>query len=181
MSLGRLQWGGILLATLLLVVMAPSDNEKADNKAGRSGNRSDSGASTADTPRSHEAGHVELERLAKLEAQRKDRNKVGDAFNTNIWDEAPAKKPVLLSQPVVPVPPPVVVQTAPPLPFTYLGRYGDTASRTVILSKDDRVYTVSVGDVIDNIYRVERFTRGMVNLTYLPLDIEQHLPTGESL
>jgi hypothetical protein len=74
-----------------------------------------------------------------------------------------------------------VVPTAPPLPFTYIGRYGDTASRTVVLAKGDRVYTVAVGEVIENTYRVEKFTLGTVNLTYLPLNIEQHLPTGEAL
>jgi hypothetical protein len=81
----------------------------------------------------------------------------------------------------VEAPPPVAVPTAPPLPFTYLGRYGESAARTVILSKGDRVYTVAVGDVIENTYRVEKFSAGMVNLTYLPLSIEQHLPTGEAL
>jgi hypothetical protein len=81
----------------------------------------------------------------------------------------------------VPTPPPVIVPTAPQLPFTYLGRYGDSASRTVILSKGDRVYTVAVGEVIENTYRVEKLTTGMINLTYLPLNIEQHLSTGEAL
>jgi hypothetical protein len=81
--------------------------------------------------------------------------------------------------PVVPPPPPV--PTAPPLPFTYLGRYGDTAERTVVLAIGERVFTVKVGDVIDKTYRIEKYTFGKVNMTFLPLNILQSLPTGEAL
>lgn len=184
MKLGRLQWGVIGIATLLLVVMAPSDKESGNGKVARSDNRlsSDSSHSSNTDKRTHEAGHVELERLARLELQNKDRKNVGDAFNTNSWYAPPP--PAHASSPsnlIAPPPPPEVVQVAPPLPFTYLGRYGDTPSRIVILAKGEKVYTVAVGDVIENSYRVEKFTPGMVNLTYLPLGIEQHLATGETL
>jgi hypothetical protein len=159
--------------------MAPSDNEGGGKKLTRSDNRPSIEPENSDKQRTHEAGHVELYRLAKLELRHKDAKKVGDAFNTNSWEAPPA--PIRPSQPVVPTPPPVIVPTAPQLPFTYLGRYGDSASRTVILSKGDRVYTVAVGEVIENTYRVEKLTTGMINLTYLPLNIEQHLSTGEAL
>lgn len=183
MKLGRLQWAAIVIATLLVVVMAPSDKESGDTKASRSENPhagdSASLSSGSDKSRTHEVGHVELDRLAKLELQNKDRRKVGDAFNTTTWDAPPPSHASQLA--VQPVLPTIVVPTAPNLPFTYLGRYGDTPSRIVILAKGDRVYTVAVGEVIENLYRVEKFTKGMVNLTYLPLNIEQHLPTGEAL
>jgi hypothetical protein len=123
---------------------------------------------------------VELYRLEKLESLRKEKRKVGDAFNTGLWD-SPPPAPSHPTAPEVQAPPPVVVPTAPALPFTYLGRYGDASSRIIILSKGERVYTVTIGDVIENTYRVEKFTAGMVNLTYLPLGVEQHLPTGEAL
>lgn len=179
MKLGRIHWGVIGIVTVLIVVMAPSDNEGDGKKLTRSENRPSNDPVNSDRQRTHEAGHVELDRLAKLELRHKDAKKVGDAFNTNSWEAPPP--PIRPSQPVVPTPPPVIVPTAPPLPFTYLGRYGDSASRTVILSKGDRVYTVAVGEVIENTYRVEKLTTGMVNLTYLPLNIEQHLSTGEAL
>jgi hypothetical protein len=67
------------------------------------------------------------------------------------------------------------------LPFTYLGRYEDAPTRLTILVKGDRMYTVSEGDVIENTYRVERVAPGMVELTYLPLNIKQSLRTGETL
>jgi hypothetical protein len=182
MKLGRLQWGGIVIATLLLVVMAPSDNETGAKPKDRSGNQRASDAPGSEKSRTREVGHVELDRLAKLELLHKDPRKVGDAFNTSSWDEpVRASRQILPSTPVVQAASAVTVPTAPPMPFTYLGRYGDTASRSVILAKGDRVYTVAVGEVIENMYRVEKFTYGMVNLTYMPLGLEQHLPTGEAM
>jgi hypothetical protein len=181
MKMGRLQWGVIGIVTLLIVVTAPSDNESANTKVARSENRHSSDTPAVDKQQTHAAGHVELGRLAQLESRSKDKGNVGDAFNTDSWNEPPPRSVILQNQIVAPVPPPVAVQMAPPLPFTYLGRYGDTPSRIIILSKGERVYTVAVGDVIENTYRVEKFTPGMINLTYLPLSIEQHLTTGEAL
>jgi hypothetical protein len=62
-----------------------------------------------------------------------------------------------------------------------LGRYGDSDTRTVILTKGDKVYTVTVGDTIENTYRIEKYSPGVVKLTYLPLNIVQSLRTGEAL
>ena len=47
-----------------------------------------------------------------------------------------------------------------------------------MLIKGDRIYTVSVGDVIENTYRVERVEQGVVEMTYLPLNIKQSISTG---
>lgn len=83
----------------------------------------------------------------------------------------------------VPPPPPKVEPppkpTAPPLPFTFMGRYQDAkAASVVMLTKGDRLYTVSEGDVIDDTYRVDRISDKAVELTYLPLQTKQSLPTG---
>jgi hypothetical protein len=82
---------------------------------------------------------------------------------------------------VAPPPPPRIVVTAPPLPFTYLGRYGEGEARVVILARGDRMYTVGEGEVIDNQYRVDRISGATVGLTYLPMNVQQSLPTGEAL
>lgn len=116
--------------------------------------------------------HVELERLTRSQAEQEAR--IGGAFNATSWYEPPPPPP-----PPPPAPPPV--PTAPPLPFTYLGRYEDAPTKVVILTKGERIYTVSEGEVIENTYRIERVTSGAVELIYLPLNIKQALSTGGTL
>jgi hypothetical protein len=97
-----------------------------------------------------------------------------DAFATHSWYVPPPPPP-----PVKPEPPPK--PTAPPLPFTYMGRYDSTEGPPVILLvRGDLLYTVSEGDSIDGIYRIDRVERGRVELTYLPLQQKQVLQTGEA-
>ena len=181
MKLGRLHWAFIGIVTAALVIMAPSDNEEDAAKIARPGKSSTNptASNNSGKQRPVEVGRVELERLDKLEKQQKEKKIVGDVFNATSWYVPPP--PHYVKPPPPPPPPPIPVPTAPPLPFTYLGRYGDSASRIIILSKGDRVYTVTEGDIIENTYRVEKLTAGMVNLTYLPLNIEQSLRTGDAL
>ncbi len=187
MKLGRLHWAVIILVTVVLVVMAPADNNVDIAKAAKStkqpSTNSNTFSSTKNKARTPEVGRVELERLARLESQQAGKKGVGDAFNPTSWyvPPPPPPPPVVVAKPIVVAPPPIPVPTAPPLPFVYLGRVGDTDTRTIILSKGDHVYTVAVGDVIENTYRVEKPTAGTVNLTYLPLNIAQSLRTGETL
>ncbi len=185
--MGRLQWAFIVIVTAVIVVTAPSDNEgDSANTARTTRQRAVNSASVSPNPdkqRPKETGHVELERLDRSGLQQEKNRGVGDAFNATSWHVQP---PPPRFVPAPPPPPPLPPQaapapTAPPLPFTYMGRYSDTESRFIILTKGDRVYTVAVGDVIENTYRVEKITAGMVNLTYLPLNIEQSLRTGEAL
>lgn len=118
---------------------------------------------------SSEALRVELERMNRPQPQEGE-TAVGNVFSATSWYVPPPPPP-----PVKPPPPPK--PTAPPMPFSYLGRYQD-AALVIMLVKGDRVYTVSEGDVIENTYRVERVSAGMVEMTYLPLNIRQTISTG---
>jgi hypothetical protein len=80
---------------------------------------------------------------------------------------APAAKPL-------PAPPP----TAPPLPFSYLGRYQDSGAPIIYLVRGERVLLVSAGDVIEGTYRVDGIVANRLSLTYLPLNIGQTLEMG---
>lgn len=182
MKLGRLHWTLIGLVTAALVIFAPSDDVEV-SKVARPGKQSvehPASATTSMQQRAVTVGRVELERLGGRVPQQAEKNDVGNAFNVTSW-YVPPPAPRVVSKPVVlaPLPPPAPV--APPLPFNYLGRFGDTASRTIILTKGDRVYTVAVGDVIENTYRVEKLSPGLVHLMYLPMNLEQVLRTGEAL
>jgi hypothetical protein len=182
MTLKPWHWIAIILVTVALVVMAPSDEPDLPRKgAGSTPAGSKASASSSERNPSHAAGRVELELLYKLKMQRQEKGKVSDVFNQTV-EYVPRALPKFVAPPQpVEVAPPVVVPVAPPMDFTYLGRYGEADSRIVVLSKGERVYTVKVGDVIENTYRIERFTPGMVNFTYLPLNITQSLSTGDSL
>jgi hypothetical protein len=121
--------------------------------------------------------HVELERLAAYSPQQPDDAALSNVFNPTSWYVPPPPPPVAVA-PENPPPPPK--PTAPPVPFTYLGRYDDAAVQIVMLVKGDQMYTVSVGDTIENTYRVERIAAGSIELTYLPLNIRQSVSTGEA-
>lgn len=185
MTLKPWHWIVIVLLTAGLVVMAPSDDGEVAKKGARSDKTiskappASTSIATSDRQSVGENGRVELELLSKIELQHREKGRVSDVFNQTSWYVAPPPPPKSLEPPPPPPPPPAPV--APQLPFTYLGRYGDSDTRTVILSKGEKVYTVTVGETIENTYRVEKFSPGAVNLTYLPLNILQTLRTGEAL
>ena len=97
-----------------------------------------------------------------------------DIFKGKSWYVPPPPPP-----PPMPVPPPP--PTAPPMPFAYLGSYrGDDGRLIIFLTRNDRIYSVSPGDVLEGIYRVEEIASGQLVLTYLPLNIRQTINIGEA-
>lgn len=123
--------------------------------------------------------HVELERLARRDRAgepgvQEAEDGISGIFGVTSWYVPPPPPP-----PSSLPPPPPPRPTAPPLPFSYLGRYQESQSLIIMLVRGDRVFTVSAGDVIENTYRVEGLVDGRVELTYLPLNIRQTIDTGE--
>lgn len=102
-------------------------------------------------------------------------------FAAHSWRPAPPPVPAVVwtppPAPVLPEPPP----TAPVLPFAFLGRLDDAERLRVFLTRDEKIYTVTVGAVIDGTYRVERIADSEIVLTYLPLNVTQTLSVGERL
>ena len=148
MTLKRWHWIAILLVTAGLVVMAPSDEGEVAKKGVRTdkavpkGSANTASISSSDRQAVGENGRVELELLSRIEIQHKAKGRVSDVFNQTSWFVPPTPQPKSLEPP--PPLPSYSSPTAPQLPFTYLGRYGDTAIRTVILSKGEKVYTVTM-------------------------------------
>lgn len=120
---------------------------------------------------------AELDRLARRADPLKD-EEVGNAFSATSWYVPPPPPRPAASQAARPAPP--APPTAPAMPFTYFGRYADSSMHVVILVKGDQLYTVSEGDTIEGKYRIERVGAGMVEMTYLPLNIRQSLNTGDA-
>ena len=95
-----------------------------------------------------------------------------DAFAGRSWVAPPP--------PVVEAPP--AAPSAPPLPFTYIGKMqeGETGPLTIYLVQGEQAYSVKKGDVIDKTYRVESMDTTHIVLTYLPLAVKQTLTFGNS-
>lgn len=146
------------------VAAARSRPQPADRAAARS----------REAPQPPNEAHVELERLKRAKQEAEAQPEIGNVFASSSWYVPPPPPP-----PPPPAPPPK--PTAPPLPFAYLGHYDDASLQTLILAKGDRVYTVAVGDVIENTYRIESAKAGMIEFVYLPLNIRQSIATGGAL
>lgn len=116
---------------------------------------------------------VELERLSRPDSEAAAA--AGNPFGAISWYVPPPPPPPAPLRVVQPPPP-----TAPPMPFSFFGRYEEGATQIILLVKGERIYTVSAGDVIDNTYRVEGLAGGRLELTYLPLNIKQTISTGET-
>jgi hypothetical protein len=74
------------------------------------------------------------------------------------------------------VPPPPPAPVAPPIPYRVAGKVAHEGGTHVVLAKGDRVLLVHVGDTLEDGYRVESIGAQDVVLTYLPLNLRQHLP-----
>ena len=117
---------------------------------------------------------IELERVDRQDAAAKAEKTASHAFRAMSWYVPPPPPPPPPPPKPLPPPPP----TAPPMPFSFMGRYEEGTTRIILLVRDERIYTVSEGEVIDNTYRVERLTGGQLELTYLPLNIKQTISAG---
>jgi hypothetical protein len=102
------------------------------------------------------------------------KHKTVDIFKGKSWYVAPPKaKP--------PPPPPPPPPTAPPVPYSYMGSYqGDDGRLIIFLTRGDKVYSVSAGDVLEGTYRVGGIESGQLVLIYLPLNIRQTINIGET-
>lgn len=114
-----------------------------------------------------EPADIALEKLKRSETQPAQ----SDLFKSRSWEAA--QQPARALKPEPPPPP-----TAPPLPFTYMGKLIENGQLTVFLIHQNRSIITRAGDTIDNTYRVEEVTPEAMVLTYLPLDIRQQLPLG---
>lgn len=96
----------------------------------------------------------------------------GELFAPHSWYSPPPPPPP-------PPPAPAVEPAAPPLPYTLLGSYTDSDNATVyFVAREDRVYDVKPGDVLDQTYSVAAVEDGKLVFLYKPLNVRQSLPIG---
>jgi hypothetical protein len=87
------------------------------------------------------------------------------------WNPPPPPPPPASN---LPPPPP----TAPPLPFTFIGKAVADGAWEVYLSRADKTYVARIHTVIDGTYRVERIAPPLMSVTYLPLNQLQQINIG---
>jgi hypothetical protein len=95
-----------------------------------------------------------------------------EVFAHQDWTPPPPPPP----PPPTPAPPPP--PSAPPLPFTYIGKAVAQGAWEVYLARGDRTYLVREKTEIDGTYRVESIAPPILTLTYLPLNQVQQLNIG---
>lgn len=167
----------VLFGLLALVVAASSDWQAVTPVSGKSSlpvvQAAEKNAGSSAIKRDAvavNAADVQLDRLGKRAVSGV---KMVDVFKGKSWYVPPPPPP-----PPKPVPPPP--PTAPPLPYAFLGSYQEPGGRLIIfLTRGERVYSVSPGDVIENTYHVDGVAAGQLSLTYLPLNIKQTMNIGD--
>ena len=98
---------------------------------------------------------------------------------------SPPSSPVIVeevpAEPVVVEPPPPVVIPTPPFPFKFAGVQRQLSGQTIyFLIKDNKLYTVEVGQILDSVYSIDGEEGGQLNVTYLPLDRKQTISMGSA-
>lgn len=155
----KLWLGSLLLLTVLAAVWPVPDRETAPSKPrdGITASRHHDQAATISVVFAPLTGATATGKPAII----------GDLFPSQSW-----------------APPPSAIQqkpVAPPLPFTYGGRYTEGSNTIIFLAEGNQVHKVRQGDKVKEIYRVEKIGAESISLTYLPLGTVQILPTGSLL
>jgi hypothetical protein len=146
-----------VVVTLGLVLMAPDEPGDVPAPAGAVKMRTRSGS---------------LTRTAFSLPERSNGERVAvNAFDQHSWYVPPPPAPVVHRAPPKPV--------APPLPFSYMGRFVEDGGKPVFyLVRGDNVYDVRVGDTLDNTYTVDAMENDQLVFTYKPLNERQALAIG---
>ena len=172
----RQRWivlGGLLTATLAAAAWVREGGAPTDSGVVAA---ADSGRSRARgvAPSVVEAPRLNLDRL--------DARRLGEAGRDPFSAPAPrapkaapkpAPLPVVVATPAPPQP------SAPPLPFSYMGKLVSGDDLAVFLIHGDKNLIVREGDTLDSRYRVEQIAEHSITLVYLPLGLRQTLKIGE--
>lgn len=70
--------------------------------------------------------------------------------------------------------------SAPPLPFSYLGRLTQDGKTEVFVLRGEELISIAAGQKIDEAYRVDAISESSIRFTYLPLKTRQSLELAEA-
>ncbi len=92
-------------------------------------------------------------------------------FNAGSWDPPPPKPVAAVAVPVA---------TAPPLPYTYVGRKLQDGAWEVYLAMGEEMRVARAHATLDAKYRIDTISPPVLSLTYLPLNQKQTLNIGST-
>ena len=154
----RILWLVLLLTVAAAIWPLPNRDSEDPAALGAQTDRSSRRAATSSTA---------AKRLGPLTPMEQATGEIGDLFPVQGFKApqttAVAEKP-----------------TAPPLPFTYGGRYVEGDKVLLILLEGAKTHSVHQGDTVNGTYRVDAIAPAAITLTYLPLGQQQTLQTGSS-
>jgi hypothetical protein len=101
----------------------------------------------------------------------------GEVFAQRSWAPPPSRRPAAKAAAEPPPAPP----PPPAMPYRVAGKIVYEGGAHIVLAKGDRILWVSEGETLADGYRVDAITPDRVTLTYLPLDIAQHIAVVSSL
>lgn len=91
----------------------------------------------------------------------------------DLFASPPPPKPRRVAVAAPPAPP-----SPPPMPYRVAGLLEYEGQVSVVLAREDKVYTVQTGDTLEGGYRVESAEPGNVTLVYVALDVRHQLIAG---
>jgi len=151
--------GGLLGVTLLLVWNTPSDDA---NLAVVQPKRT-----TPQRTVDQEYASVSTTQF-RLAARSPAGEEIIDLFTPDLPPKP--KNASLSNQPVAP--------TAPPVPFTFVGKMTEEGHDKIFLQEGETLHTVTAGDVVARNYKILGIENGVVTVLYLPLNITQTIREG---
>lgn len=163
----KMLWAVAVAGTVAAVFSVSESDTEPVAPVTRERHTSDAARSTASTTAAKATKAPRQLRLSDLKTRGLG-DMTTDLFASKSWYVPPPPPP--------PMPPPKPV--APPLPFTFIGRMIEEGQTAVFVSIQDRNQVLRVGDVIQNVWRVDSIDPTSMKLTYLPLNENKYLSLG---
>ncbi len=127
-------------------------------------------AANAPSMREATLGELRIDRPARQAATD---GATADPFARIDWNPPPPPPPTVRRDP-----PPPPRPVAPPIPYAYFGMSVQDGRTVVFVTRGERTFVLTVGEVVENQYRVEEIRPPDVVLTYLPLNERQVMKIG---
>lgn len=169
-----------LVATAGLVLFGESTPETEVAEAVERAPRPDAATATVQAPAARAAAAAADGTILRLVPRSELIGEAGEAAFQGggiFGGQSFAPPPVVAAEPSGPPPPPPA-PTAPPLPFTVIGKGLANGAWEVYLANGERTYVAHAREVIDGMYRIDAIAPPTLTITYLPLNQVQQLNIG---